>query len=212
MENTISQMKRPCVLDLKMGTRTWNEEYPEKKILHKKAIDEKSTTPMYGFRFCGMKVSVDNHLKNMQYTKACFDFENTFDNVKLFINEFLNPLIVLEENGNEGKNIVCSNAEKIIGQMKLNFENEKKNELKNKMIEKLIQKLMKFKDVYDECGYQLISSSLFFFYDKENPLDTIDFKMIDFAHWKDKEHRSEISDGFSVGTQSIITLLSQLIK
>ena len=47
---------------------------------------------------------------------------------------------------------------------------------------------------------------------KKNPLDTIDFKMIDFAHWKDKEHRSEISDGFSIGTQSIITLLSQLIK
>ena len=209
MTNVIDGMKQPCVLDLKMGTRTWNETYSEKKIAHKKAIDEKSTTPQYGFRFCGMKVFVNGNEKPMQYSKACIDFENTIEQVTVMVREFLCPHVVLEDQNTQGSNIVCKDAQPIIGRMKEQGKYSiEEQQIVNQMIEKIVEKLTRFKLVYEECGFQLVSSSLFFFYDRAHPVETFDFKLIDFAHWRDKEHRSAISDGFTIGTESIIQVFN----
>ena len=74
----------------------------------------------------------------------------------------------------------------------------------------LVPKLNKFKEVFDKEGFQIISSSLFMFYDRDDPVNTIDFKMIDFAHWKDKNHQYPLTDGYSKGIETIIKILLQL--
>eukprot|EP00727_Mastigamoeba_balamuthi_P014541 m51a1_g9711 putative inositol polyphosphate multikinase alpha (279) ;mRNA; r:1404665-1405704 len=56
MEDVVARYSRPCIADMKMGTRTWHDECtPEKAEAHRRQ-DAGCTTSVYGFRFCGMKV------------------------------------------------------------------------------------------------------------------------------------------------------------
>jgi len=55
MQNVLGQFRKPCVLDLKMGTKTWEDSDSEELIMRRK----KKFAPMarFGHRFIGMKVS-----------------------------------------------------------------------------------------------------------------------------------------------------------
>eukprot|EP00727_Mastigamoeba_balamuthi_P010216 m51a1_g5817 putative inositol hexakisphosphate kinase 3 (255) ;mRNA; f:214847-216666 len=56
IEDVVCRFKKPCILDMKIGTRTWHDECtPAKREAHI-AQDAQCTTSKYGFRFCGMKV------------------------------------------------------------------------------------------------------------------------------------------------------------
>lgn len=55
MGDVTAGFARPCVLDLKMGTRTWHAECDEAKRQAHMDQDAKCTTHKYGFRFAGMK-------------------------------------------------------------------------------------------------------------------------------------------------------------
>ena len=98
--------------------------------------------------------------------------------------------------------------ENIVKELKDNEVHQKRTFIQ--IIDVLLPKLEQFKIVYENEGYQVISSSLFFFYDRDDPINSIDFKMIDFAHWKDREHQFELSDGYSVGISTIIGILKEL--
>jgi len=56
MQDVTKKYKHPCVLDLKIGTQTWDADCTPKKLEGHKKRDMETTTATLGFRFCGMKV------------------------------------------------------------------------------------------------------------------------------------------------------------
>ncbi|KAK3261807.1 inositol polyphosphate multikinase [Cymbomonas tetramitiformis] len=57
MEDITHTYTRPCVMDLKMGYRTWYHGAPEKKKAEWRKKDESSTSPIVGFKISGMQAS-----------------------------------------------------------------------------------------------------------------------------------------------------------
>lgn len=211
MENTIHSLHHPCIIDLKMGTRTWFEDCSKKKLEHKKDVDRETTSLEYGLRFCGMKIYDERVDSYVQHEKVICKEMHSYDSLKKMIKVFLmaHGSIV------EREKIKLSHRSLSMEEMERALLDLRDNDVRNKKvfvstIDALIPKLEAFKEVYDKEGYQIISSSLFMFYDRDDPSHTIDFKMIDFAHWKDKQHQFEETDGYSKGIETIIQILRDL--
>uniref|UniRef100_UPI00358ECB97 inositol hexakisphosphate kinase 2-like n=1 Tax=Myxine glutinosa TaxID=7769 RepID=UPI00358ECB97 len=56
LENLVSHYVRPCVLDLKMGTRQHGDDTPAYKVAHMIRKCQNSTSSVLGFRISGMQV------------------------------------------------------------------------------------------------------------------------------------------------------------
>jgi len=77
MQDVTMGYKHPCILDLKIGTQTWDADCTPKKLEGHKKRDNETTTASLGFRFCGMKVwnpkknEYERYPKNYGWT--CFE-------------------------------------------------------------------------------------------------------------------------------------------
>ncbi|EDR29928.1 transcription factor, putative [Entamoeba dispar SAW760] len=211
MQNVIYGMKHPCILDLKMGCRTWFEDSSPEKIQSKKNYDINTTSTQYGLRFCGMRVFNKDINMFIQHDKYIMLQMHTYESLKQMIKVFLSSHGCI----NQYEKFKFSNSFFTLNDLDNIVNDLHTNPIINhsiidNMIDKLLIKLNHLKEIYEKEGYQIISSSLFLFYDYDDPLSTIDFKMIDFAHWKDKNHKYEITDGYLIGIQTIITILNDL--
>ncbi|XP_076440466.1 uncharacterized protein LOC143279964 isoform X2 [Babylonia areolata] len=56
LENLVSGQHRPCVLDLKLGTRQHGDDAPSHKVRYQVSKCRNSTSALLGVRLCGMKV------------------------------------------------------------------------------------------------------------------------------------------------------------
>lgn len=63
---------KPCVIDIKMGTKTWDEESSDAKRQRASGKDALSTTASLGFRICGSHVfdCVENSYRNLPKDEA----------------------------------------------------------------------------------------------------------------------------------------------
>ena len=57
MEDLTSQFRKPCILDIKMGTSSVGEDASPEKKAAMRAKDESTTTVSLGIRICGFRVS-----------------------------------------------------------------------------------------------------------------------------------------------------------
>ncbi|KAK4022424.1 inositol hexakisphosphate kinase 3 [Daphnia magna] len=77
LENLTWRRKRPCVLDVKMGTRQYGDDAPESKRRSQSLKVENSTSGSLGIRLCGMQVfqvSTNKYLcRNKYYGRSLTD-------------------------------------------------------------------------------------------------------------------------------------------
>lgn len=66
MENITSSYRRPCVLDLKMGTRQHGDDASAEKRTKQIAKCAASTSATLGVRLCGMQVLVANRFVSFE--------------------------------------------------------------------------------------------------------------------------------------------------
>ncbi len=58
LENVTSQFQYPCIIDLKMGTRSYGDDFSEEKRKSHIAKAEATTSATLGMRICGMQVCI----------------------------------------------------------------------------------------------------------------------------------------------------------
>ncbi|KAL7721897.1 Kinase [Entamoeba marina] len=215
IENLISSFKKPCVIDLKMGIRTWSDDCNEQKIISKKHIDETTTSNTYGFRYCGLKFCSHTSDSVVALPRDLLYDIKTYNHLKQLMKLFLlrkSDALELERskitNEHEWSVKDISILESVIEHLKdLKIDGVLEY---HQLLDKLMNELTKFKTEFEINDYELISSSIFMYFDALNPVDTVGIKMIDFAHWKDKEHKSNIDVGFVKGINTFMSLLNEL--
>ncbi|EDR22736.1 hypothetical protein EDI_336350 [Entamoeba dispar SAW760] len=57
IENIIYRYSKPCVLDIKIGNKTWCDETEENRKKERIKLDTLTTQNILGFRFCGMTIT-----------------------------------------------------------------------------------------------------------------------------------------------------------
>ncbi|GAB1225093.1 hypothetical protein ENUP19_0241G0028 [Entamoeba nuttalli] len=90
MENLMYQYKRPFVLDLKIGTQTWDPETASSKMKKRLVVDSTSTTTSLGVRFSGMERNVGEEKPILYSRYLCTHEVNTRDSLKEYIKLFFN--------------------------------------------------------------------------------------------------------------------------
>ena len=64
LENVTSKFHYPCVLDIKMGTRSYGEDFSEEKRKAHIAKAKATTSASLGMRICGMQVCIYEETKD----------------------------------------------------------------------------------------------------------------------------------------------------
>ncbi|XP_022090820.1 inositol hexakisphosphate kinase 3-like [Acanthaster planci] len=75
LENLTSKFRSPCILDIKLGTKTYHKDHSEAKRQLHIDRDAATTTATLGLRLCGMQV--------YQPSKGCYKCRNKYDGRRL---------------------------------------------------------------------------------------------------------------------------------
>lgn len=191
LENLTSKFKFPCVLDVKVGTRLYDDNADAKKRERCNAKAASTTTMALGVRICGMQVY---NPKSGKY--LCQDKYHGRSLTPKTISEALRQYFEL----NSGNPLVSSRSRDII----FGF------------VER-IQKLQQV--VTNQKGMRFYSSSLLLMYDGDpsNDSPNIDIRMIDFAHTTFSSKNSPLTEnerpdeGYLFGLKNLETRLSALV-
>ncbi|ETN41689.1 uncharacterized protein HMPREF1541_03625 [Cyphellophora europaea CBS 101466] len=78
LANTASGCSKPCVLDLKLGARLWDDDAPQAKRQKLDEVAAETTSGSLGFRVAGMKVWVGGQQQQQQQRQALSKEEEGF--------------------------------------------------------------------------------------------------------------------------------------
>ncbi|KAL7713964.1 Kinase [Entamoeba marina] len=89
MENLTYSYQRPFVLDLKIGTQTWDSETSTKKLKKRLSVDSTSTTTSLGLRFSGMERNITGEKPILYSRYLCTHDVSSREALKDYIKLFL---------------------------------------------------------------------------------------------------------------------------
>mmetsp|Transcript_21451 Transcript_21451/g.52558 ORF Transcript_21451/g.52558 Transcript_21451/m.52558 type:complete len:399 (-) Transcript_21451:560-1756(-) len=192
LEDLTLPFSRPNILDLKIGTRVYGVNDDPQKIKRKIEKSASTTSCSLGLRLCGMQVynPVDD----------TYTFRDKFDGRNLDEKGFVNSIKQF---------FTC-----IDGQLRLT------------VIERLIERILKLVSVVSEQkSFQFFSSSLLFICEgcgpkdqkrlfgtvKNDNLQRVDLRFIDFAQAARDTEEKGVDKGFLKGLGNIVTILRNLL-
>mmetsp|Transcript_44610 Transcript_44610/g.53999 ORF Transcript_44610/g.53999 Transcript_44610/m.53999 type:complete len:436 (-) Transcript_44610:24-1331(-) len=188
LQDVTANFSKPCVLDLKMGQRSYEPDAPLDKI--DKEIGKYAQQVLFGFRIIGMRV-YDSHAGFHTYNKTFGRSLKSEEQVMTALKGFFQRREGEKEKGNNRQ--VSSNI------------------LRKRVIRSLIYLLKSIKIWFEEntmLGFYASSLLIVYEGDSTSRSDVVDVKMIDFGHVR--RQRSGDS-GYLYGLKMLIGMLNTIL-
>lgn len=200
--------KRPCVLDVKMGTRQFGDDAPESKRRSQSLKVENSTSGSLGIRLCGMQVFQVLQTAIRSPTELFFLMISLMK-LKVTSNKYLC------RNKYYGRSLTDDGLRSSLSQF---FHNG--HRLRTDIFLPLLERLNLLLDVINQLeSYRFFTSSLLVIYDGlDDQPSEIDVRVIDFAHATYRNMAAESpaytgpDEGFVFGLKNLIELIEELSK
>ncbi|GMI75680.1 INOSITOL POLYPHOSPHATE KINASE 2 BETA, inositol polyphosphate kinase 2 beta [Hibiscus trionum] len=191
LQDLVSNHINPCILDVKMGSRTWYPEASDDYIQRCLEKDRTTTTVSLGFRISGLQI-YENKESGFWKPARKDVLSFTADDVRLVLGKFVSS------NSNANAKPDCCFAHSVYGGPA-----------------GVLEQLLELKTWFeDQTIYHFHSSSLLILFDKESLLKGrtrfAEVKLIDFAHVE--EGKGVIDHNFLGGLCSFINFISQLLS
>lgn len=191
LEDVVSNYTNPCIMDIKIGSRTWYPQASEDYIQKCLKKDRESSSLSLGFRVSGVQIYRSEELG---YWKPYYKlFQNyTADEVRLVLRKFTSSNIKSIEHD---KDLDCALALSVYGG-----------------ISGILEQLQELKSWFEEQTiYHFYSCSVLMVYDKESLKEGKGpaIKLVDFAHVF--EGNGVIDHNFLGGICSFIKFISELV-
>lgn len=194
LQDLTSAHANPCVMDLKIGSRTWGPEAPEAYIEKCLKKDRETTSLSLGFRISGLQVYIDNE-SGLYKPDRNFMRKTGPNDVRVLLRNFVssNPSAEMDSDSNPD----CSLASFVYGGT-------------NGIMAQLLELKAWFED---QTIYHFYACSLLFIFQKGLALkgasSNAEVKIIDFAHVT--EGKGVIDHNFLGGLCSLIKFISEIL-
>jgi Inositol polyphosphate kinase len=236
LQDLTVNFKRPCVMDLKMGTVTYEPDAPDEK--RRREHGKYPEQAEFGFRIVGMRFYDPHHPDansngyrycGKPYGRALKTIEEVSDAFRLFFGSSTvttndDPAAFattatnqpVEEEGEEeafaGSQGVANGGERSIPESPVvpPFQQSQQRPFQTKAVSNLLVNLRSIRRWFDNENDQLrfYASSFLVVYDADNP-GSVSLKMIDFGHIR----RAPGGDpGYSKGLQTLKAIWTELLE
>lgn len=188
LEDLTNKYCQPCVIDIKMGARTWYPGASEKYVAKCKFKDSETTSPALGFRVCGLQV-YDAKTKNVWKPDHIWCKMLTADTVRVVLKRFVssNPMDDLHPDA-AFASAVYGGSEGIMNQ------------------------LMELRNWFERQTYYHFYSSSFLFIYEANSTHVgnmhASVRLVDFAHALPGQE--SVDENFLQGLNSLLSILQEI--
>ncbi|KAF5743633.1 hypothetical protein HS088_TW08G00218 [Tripterygium wilfordii] len=192
LQDLVSSRRKPAIMDIKIGSRTWYPQALEAYIERCLQKDREYTSLSLGFRISGLQLPGSKESELWKPAKKVVQ-GYTVDDVKLVLRKFVSS----NSSVNSDSDPDCSFAPSIYGGSS-----------------GILSQLMELKAWFeDQTLYHFNSCSVLMFYDRDSVLkggsSGAEIKLIDFAHVV--EGRGVIDHNFLGGLCSLIKFVSDVL-
>lgn len=185
LQDVVSRYRNPSVMDIKIGSRTWDPEASEEYIQKCLQKDRESTTVALGFRISGLQIRGSQESESWKPDKKLIK-KFTANDVGLVLRKFVSS------NASAGSDIDpnCSFASTVYGGSA-----------------GILAQLSELKEWFeDQTIFHFNACSVLIIYDKESGAEV---KLVDFAHVV--EGKGIIDHNFLGGLCSLMKFISDIV-
>ena len=195
MQDVTAKFSKPCAIDVKMGTHTYEPDAPDEKRIRE--TEKYPPQTEFGLRIVSLRVYDPT---NADADGGYLTFPKQFGRSLESREELLSTLRIFFSAGTEGSSTESSDSEQ-----------KPKTKLRKRVVGNILKQLKLLHSWFDDNDcLAFYASSLFLVYDGDSSRgDATSTKLIDFGHVR----RQEGGDpGYQVGLRTLISLLTSLLE